>query len=188
LPAEADRPNPRRARLTKQLKQARAQMARLQAELGEQVEANAEQQRSTVRGFKIALAELRRQLHAAEQRIERLRHRRQKEPKRIAASDQKQLPKEKKLVVDALKMVAYQVETELLGMLQGQYARTEDEGRTFLQAVFQSAAQVNVLPGLLQVTMAAQSSPHRTQALAQLWAKLNAQTTCYPGSDLRLQF
>ena len=95
------------------------QEARLQAALGEQVEANAEQQRSTVRGFKIAQAELRRQLHAAEQRVERLRRRRQKEPKRIAASDQRQLPKEKKLVVDALKMVAYQVETELLGMLQG---------------------------------------------------------------------
>ena len=160
----------------------------MQAELGEQVEANAEQQRSTVRGFKIAHAELRRRLQAAEQRFERLRRRRQKEPKRIAASDQKQLPKEKKLVVDALKMVAYQVETELLGMLQGEYTRAEDEGRTFLQAAFQSAAEVKVLPGMLQVTIAAQSSPHRTQALTQLCAKLNSQITCYPGSDLRLQF
>src|SRR5439155_749681 len=42
LPAEADRPNPRRAQLNKQLRQARAEVARLQAELGEQVEANAE--------------------------------------------------------------------------------------------------------------------------------------------------
>lgn len=188
LPAEADRPNPRRARLTKQLKKARAEVARLQAELGEQVEANSEQQRSTVRGFKIAHAELRRQLQAAEQKVERLRRRRHQEPKRIPASDLRQLPKEKKLVVDALKMIAYQVETELLGLLQGEYARTEDEGRTFLQAVFQSAAEVKVLPGVLQVTIAAQSSPHRTEALAQLCAKLNAQTTCYPGTDLRLQF
>jgi transposase len=188
LPAAADRPNPRRAQLNKQLRQARAEVARLQAELGEQVEANAEQQRSTVRGFKIAHAELRRQLQAAEQRVERLRRRRQKEPKRIPASDRKQLPKEKKLVVDALKMVAYQVETELLGLLHGEYARVEDEGRTFLQAVFQSRAEVKVMPGVLQVTIAAQSAPHRTQALAQLCVKLNAQTTCYPGSDLRLQF
>jgi transposase len=188
LPAGADRPNPRRARLTRQLQQARAEVTRLQAALGAQVEANAEQQRATVRGFKIAHAELRSQLHAAEQRVERLCRRRQQEPKRIPANDRQQLPKEKKLVVDAVKMVAYQVETELLGLLQGDYARTADEGRTFLQAVFQSSAAVQVLPGVLQVTIAAQSSPHRTEALAQLCAKLNAQTTCYPGSDLRLQF
>ena len=188
LPAEADRPNPRRARLSKQLRQARAEVARLQAELGEEVEANAEQRRSTVRGFKIAHAELRRQLQTAEQRVERLRRRRRQEPKRIPASALKQLPKEKKLVVDALKMVAFQVETELLGLLQGEYARAEDEGRTFLQAVFQSSATVKVMPGVLHVTIAAQSSPHRTQALGQLCDKLNAQTTCYPGSDLRLQF
>jgi hypothetical protein len=188
LPAEADRPNPRRARLTKQLQQARAEVTRLQSELGAQVEANTEQQRASVRGFKIAHAELRHRLHLAEQRVERLRRRRQKEPKRISASDRQQLPKEKKLVVDAFKMVAYQVETELLGLLEGEYARTADEGRTFLQAVFQSSAAVQVLPGVLQVTIAAQSSPHRTAALGQLCAKLNAQTTCYPGSDLRLQF
>ena len=141
-----------------------------------------------MRGFKIAHAELRRQLQTAEQRVERLRRRRRQEPKRIPASALKQLPKEKKLVVDALKMVAFQVETELLGLLQGEYARAEDEGHTFLQAVFQSSATVKVMPGVLHVTIAAQSSPHRTQALGQLCDKLNAQTTCYPGSDLRLQF
>ena len=43
-------------------------------------------------------------------------------PKRIPASDLEALKTEKKLIVDAIRMAAYQVETELLGMLAGHYA------------------------------------------------------------------
>ena len=93
----------------------------------------------------------------------------------------------KKLLVDSIKMAAYQVETELLGMLQEHYARATDEGRTLLHAAFQSAARLEVTEGELRVTIAAQSSPHRTAALAALCAQLDAIPTTFPGTRLRLR-
>jgi len=84
-------------------------------------------------------------------------------------------------------MSAYQVETELLGMLQKHYARTRDEGRTFLAAAFQSPARLEIAEGELRVTIAAQASPHRTAALAALCEELDAKAAIFPGTNLRLR-
>jgi hypothetical protein len=185
---EGDRPNPKRRRVEKRLRQARAEVVRLQAALGEQAEANEEKERPTMRGFKIAHADLRAQLQAAEGSVSRLEQRLERLPKRIPASDLKVLKREKKYVVDAIKMTAYQIETELLEMLREHYPRTEDEGRTFLQSAFQSCGRLEVGENELRVTLAAQSSPHRSRALAALCEKLNALATCFPGTNLRLLF
>ena len=101
--------------------------------------------------------------------------------------DRKRLRKQRRLVVDAVKMVAYRVEGRLLEMLRSMYARTEDDGRTFLQAAFQSAGSLQVSDTDLTVTLAPQSSPHRTQALTQLCERLNALGTTFPGTKLRLR-
>ena len=143
--------------------------------------------RPTMRGFKIAHAALRRQLQPAEMQVQRLFQKRKAIAKRIPASDLQKLKTEKKLLVDSTKMAAYQVETELLGMLQEHYARATDEGRTLLHAAFQSAARLEVTEGELRVTIAAQSSPHRTAALAALCAQLDAIPTTFPGTRLRLR-
>lgn len=183
---EGDRPNPQRRPVEKGLRQARAEVVRLQAALGEQAEANEESQRPTMRGFKIAHAELREQLRAEEARVSRLEQKLEGLPKRVPASDLKVLKRDKKYVVDAIKLTAYQIETELLEMLREDYQRTEDEGRTFLQAAFQSCGRLEVEANELRVTLAAQSSPHRSRALAALCEKLNALDTCFPGTNLRL--
>jgi transposase len=60
-PPAGDRPNPQRRRVKKRLRQAKAEVVRLQAALGEEVESNEEGERPTMRGFKIAHAELREQ-------------------------------------------------------------------------------------------------------------------------------
>jgi transposase len=187
VPSEADRPNPQRRPVMKRLRQAQAEVMRLQAALGEEAAANAEAERPTMRGFKIAHAELRRQLQGAEARVQRLKEKLRQLPKRIPASDLRALKQEKRLIVDAIKIIAYQIETKLLGMLQEHYARTEDEGRTLLQAAFQSCGRLEVLPEELRVTIAAQSSPHRTQALAALCTHVNALGTCFPGTNLQLR-
>ena len=162
-------------------------MTRLRTELGEAAAANAEALRPTMRGFKIAHAELRGKLEKAEARVARLMQQRKGVPKRISASDMEALKTEKKLIVDAIRMAAYQVETELLGMLAGHYARTEDEGRTLLHAAFQSPAQLEVAEGELRVTIAEQSSPHRTAAVAALCTQLDAIGVTFPGTNLRLR-
>jgi hypothetical protein len=184
---EIDRPNPQWSRLDKRVKKAKAEVARLRAELGRQATENEESRRRTVRGFKIAHADLRRQLEQAESRLERLYARRKATAKRIPANDLETLKKEKKLVVDSIKMTAYQVETELFRMLGDHYARTEDEGRTLLHAVFQSPARLEVYEDELHLTIAAQSSPHRTQAVAALCKQLDALRILFPGTNLRLR-
>jgi hypothetical protein len=185
---EGDRPNPQRRRVEKRLRQARAEVVRLQAGLGEQAEANEESQRPTMRGFKIAHAQQREQLRAAQARVDRLQRKLQKLPKRVPASDLKVLKKEKKYVVDAVKLTAYQIETQLLEMLREHYQRTDDEGRTFLQSAFQACGRLEVGVNELRITLAKQSSPHRSRALAALCEKLNALDACFPGTHLRLHF
>jgi transposase len=179
--------NPKWLRLTRQLKVARAEVKRLQSELGQEAAANEESARRTMRGFKIAHAKLREELQKAEAKVDRLLRQRKKVPPRVPASDRKTLKTEKKLIADTIKMAAYQVETQLLGMLQDHYARADEDGRTLLQAAMQSSARLDVADGELRVTIAAQSSPHRTAALAALCEQLDALAIPFPGTPLRLR-
>jgi transposase len=184
---ELDRPNPEWNKVDKRLRKAKAEVTRLEAELGAKASANQEATRPTMRGFKVAHAVLRNRLKQAKVRVQRLYEKRKAIPKRIPASDLATLKTEKKLIMDSIKMAAYQVETELFGLLQDHYARCDDEGRTLLHSVFQSSARLEVSDGELRVTIAAQSSPHRTQALATLCEKLNAAGSLFPGTQLRLR-
>jgi hypothetical protein len=181
---EMTRPNPERKGVAKKLQQAREEVMRLQAQLGAEAEANKEQQRPTMRGFKIAQACLRQELAAAESREQELAQQQRELPRRVPAAGVKTLKKEKKLIVDAIKIIAYQCETELLNRLGPHYARAEDEGRTLLHAAFQSSARIEVSETELRITMARQSSPHRSEALAKVCQELDAEEVCYPGSSL----
>jgi transposase len=185
--AAATRPNPERKRVGKERQQAKKEVASLRAELGAEAAANEEQQRPTMRGFKIAQARLREQLEQAELRERTLAEQQRQLPKRVPAKGVKTLKKEKKLIVDAIKIIAYQCETALLDLLRPLYARADDEGRTLLQAAFQSSASMKVTETELQITLCAQSSPHRSEALAKLCRELDEQRFCYPGSRLRVR-
>jgi transposase len=182
----ADRPNPARRPVERALTAARTRMQRLQAELGEAAGDSKKSSQRTMRGFKIAHAELRAELAEAEQEVSRLKAQLQNLPKRAPANDLKTLTTEKKLIVDTIKMAAYQVETELLAMLREHYPRTDDEGRTLLQAAFQSTGRMEIREDELFVELLPQSSPHRTEAIRALCEKLNALSARFPGTDLRL--
>jgi hypothetical protein len=184
---EVTRPNPERLGVGKERQQARAEVLRLRAQLGAEAEANEEQQRPTMRGFKIAQASLRQQLEEAQLRERELAEQQRQLPKRVPAKGVKTLKKEKKLIVDAIKIIAYQCETALLDRLRPHYVRADDEGRTLLHAAFQSSASMEVTETELRITLAAQSSPHRSEALAKLCRELDAEGICYPGSSLRVR-
>jgi hypothetical protein len=51
-----------------------------------------------------------------------------------------------------------------------------------------SAADLEVTQTELRVTLAAQSSPHRTRAVAALCKELNQTKFIFPGSRLRLHY
>jgi transposase len=183
---EADRPNPARRPLERQLAAARARVQKLQAQLGELVESSGSSPQRTLRGFKIAHAKLRAELAEAEEEMGRVKTELSDLPKRIPANDVKTLKTEKKLIVDTIKMTAYQVETDLLRLLTKHYVRSDDEGRTLLQAAFQSTARLEVREKELYVELAPQSSPHRTAAIQALCTELNALGAKFPGTGLRL--
>jgi transposase len=188
-----DVPNPAWARVDAQLRQAQAQLDRLQAEYGLEALTNLEQQRPTMRGFKIAHTKLRQKIGAARQRVLQFSARRAKVPRRVPVQSLSpepvvKLAPEIKHLTNLVKMVAYQAESELVRALAPHYCRVEDEGRTLIQAALLSSADLEVTAKELRVTLLPQSSPHRTRAIAALCDELNALNVAFPGSRLRLHY
>jgi transposase len=184
-------PNPAWAAINTQLQQARAQLDRLQAEYGLEAFVNLEQHRRTMRGFKIAQGKLGQRIAAAWERVVALEKRRTAVPRRVPVQTVLEDPAvklapERKHLTNVLKIVAYQAESELLRQVAPHYHRVADEGRTLIQAALASAADLEVTQTELRVTLAPQSSPHRTRAIAALCAELNQTNTLFPGSSLRL--
>ena len=85
-------------------------------------------------------------------------------------------------------MVAYQAESDLVRLVEPQYARAEDEGRTLIQSVLAAPADLELTADELLVRVASLSSPHSTHAVEALCAELNTRTTRFPGTRLRLRF
>lgn len=98
------------------------------------------------------------------------------------------LPEKRKRLYDGLKTVAYQIETALANAVAPFYHRSEDEGRTLISAALRSCGNLEVKADELIVSLAPQSSPHRTQAIADLCRLLDATATRFPGSSLRLRY
>ena len=186
-------PNPAWVALDAQLRQAFAQLDRLQAEYGLEAQINLEKERPTMRGFKIAHGKLGQNLHRACQRILQLEKRRNAVPRRvpIQATTEEPIVKlapERKHLTSLIKMVAYQAESDLLRLVAPYYPRVEDEGRTLIQSALASTADLEVTDTELRVTLALLSSPHRTRAIAEVCEELNQTETIFPGSQLRLRY
>jgi transposase len=186
-------PNPERRALDKEIRAARADLARLEREYGAAAAANAEQRRPTMRGFKIAHSRLGKQLRIARARVAQLFAQRRHLPQRVEVNDLSEqavvkLATERKHLTDIIKMVAYQAESDLLALLRPHYARVDQEGRTLLHELFAAAGDIRVCDSELHITLAPLSSPHRTRAAQALCAMLDQTATIFPGSRMRLRF
>ena len=186
-------PNPAWAAVDAQRRQAYAHLDRLQAEYGLEALTNLEEQRRTMRGFKTAQGTLGRKIWSAWQRIEQLEKRRAAIPRRVPVQSVThqsvvKLAPERKHLTNLIKMLAYQAESDLLRMVAPHYRRAGQEGRTLLQSALASAADLEVTETELRVTLAPQSSAHRTRAIAALCDQLNQTETLFPGSRLRLHY
>src|SRR5215472_8685439 len=186
-------PNPERRALDKEIRTARADLTRLEREYGVAAANNAEQRRPTMRGFKTVHARLGKQLRKPRAHLARLLDKRHNVPKRVEVRDLSErtvvkLATERKHLTDIIKMVAYQAESELIGLLRPHYARIHQEGRTLLHELFATAGDIRVSDSELEITLAPLSSPHRTLAAQALCDILNKTTTVFPGSRLRIRF
>jgi len=186
-------PNPHRKTLDKQIKAARAELAKLEQKYGEAAIDNPENNRPTMRGFKIAYGKLGKQIRDAKKKLDKLIARRKALPKRVEVRDLGEaavikLATERKHLTNIIKMVAYQAESDLLTMLRSHYARAEQEGRTLLHDLFACSGDISVAHDELRITLAPLSSPHRTEAVRSLCEPLNQTETRFPGTGLRLHF
>jgi len=186
-------PNPERRALDKQIRTARADLAKLEREFGAAAANNAEQRRPTMRGFKIAHSRLGKQLRKARARVSRLFDQRRNLPRRVEVRELNgrtvvRLVTERKHLTDIIKMVAYQAESDLIALLRPHYARVDQEGRTLLHELFATAGDIHVDDGELNLTLAPLSSPHRTHAAHALCQILDKTATIFPGSRLRIRF
>jgi prepilin-type processing-associated H-X9-DG protein len=186
-------PNPAWATLGAQLRQAYAHLDRLQKEYGLEAWSNLEQQRRTMRGFRIAHTKLGQAILRAWERVQQLEKRRTRVPKRVPVQSVTEAPvvklaPERKHLTNLIKMVAYQAESDLLRLVAPHYKRAGDEGRTLIQTALSSAADIEVTRTELSVRLAPLSSAHRSRAIAALCRELNKTNTLFPGSELRLHF
>ncbi len=186
-------PNPVWAVVDAKFHQAQAQLDRLQAEYGLEAFTNLEEQRPSMRGFKIAQGKLAQKICNAVQRFLHLQKRRAAVPRRVPiqkTTDEPivKLAPERKHLTNLIKMVAYQAESALLRIVASHYPRVNEEGRTLIQSALASAADIEVKDRELRVTLAPMSSAHRTRAIAALCEELNRTETIFPGSRLRLTY
>lgn len=194
-PADPERsvPNPRKAAGSARLAEARSDVARLERELGAKVEDNAESKRSTVRGFKIAHAQLRTQLEFARRRVEVLEESLRAIPARVAVKELVppgeevvKLAPERKLLTDAVKMAAYRAESKLVELVRPYFARADDEGRVFVKEALALSADLEVDGVDVTVRLEPMSAPRFTRALEAPCSALNAMQPRFTESRYRL--
>ena len=183
LSTEIDRPNPAVKAIDKELRQVKEDLAAEERALGQQLRDTID-----VAASEESIQDLLERQAALQARIDGLKEEKKQLPKRVSTSNEKTLKREQRLLTDAIKMSAYQVEGALMNMLQDIYARNDDEGRTLLQAAFQSRGSIEVTSSEILVTLEPQSSPHRTHAVSKLCEQINALgDTRFPGTNRLLK-
>ena len=129
-------------------------------------------------------------VQAAQTQIENLRAELAKLPERVPAGESglRRLKSEMKLLSIALKLTAYELETQLLERIRPHYANHAKEGRKLIAAALHSPGSIRLQPGQILVKLAPQTSPNRTRAVAKLCESLNQLNPLFPGTKSRIVF
>ena len=195
-PADPERnvPNPAVKKKKQELFQAKARLKKAEQVYGQKAYDNPEQKRRTVRGFKISHAELGREISRLRETCERLAAGVRALPDRVPlrkVMDGKavvRLERERKIITDTLKMVAYRAETQLANLVGPLLPFRDDEARKFIRQVFELPA--DLLPDYEQeklvVRLHSMANPRSNHALGALCDVLNDFNVCYPKTKLRL--
>ena len=139
-------PNPKRKALKQKLQAVSQEVEALEAELGRALDQNEETKHRTPRGLKIAHSRLRRRVAERRQALTRLHNRLRHTPALIAATEvdktRSLLREDRRLVVNAIKLAAYNSERLLALRFNEYYGRRKDAF-----SVFRALMQ---LPGKVQ--------------------------------------
>jgi hypothetical protein len=197
-PADPERsvPNPAVKEKKRELGSVNAKLTKAEQAYGRKAHDNQEQKRRTVRGFKISQVELGREIKRLRAARERLAAELKALPARVPVREVMhgepvvRLERERKIITDTLKMVAYRAETQLANLVGPLLPYRDDEARKFMRQVFELPA--DILPdyqrGKLVVRLHSMTTPRDNRALAALCGVLNDLKVCYPHTNLRLFF
>jgi hypothetical protein len=184
--------SPQRAALQKKLKAAKSARAKL---LEHRVDL-APGQKARVGKRAVGEEELDRLIAKRESEIDKLKAAVAKLPEKVALDTildpEKivQLERERKVLVDAIKLTAYRAESTLARRIEPFFARHDDEARKFLKTIFQATA--DLLPderrGTLTIRFHGLANPRASRALRELCDLVSESNVCYPGTRLRLRF
>jgi len=187
-------PNPARREVDKELRAARAKLAKLQEGYGTTALDYLDGRSPTMRVFTAAEKQIRQEIADVGDHMAKLVVQRKSLPARIQlaqtpkGAETVKLSTECKHLTNVLKMVAYQIESDLVEQIRPHYARIEDEGRTLIQTALQSSAEIAPAGKELHIKIAPLSSPHRSLAIAALCETLNQTNTPFPGTNLVMRF
>ena len=99
----------------------------------------------------------------------------------------KSLAKDKKLIVDTVKMIAYRAETAMVGMIR-QYMSRKDDARALLRQVFKT--EVDIKPdyknNTLEISLHHLTNRASDKIIQELCEQINKTETIYPDTNLRL--
>ena len=193
-PADAERlvPHPERKKLEQRIKTAQTALGQLVGRRGDLKPGAV----LRVKGRTLDEDEVDQLLRQREHDIKHLKQRRDALPKEVPLDQVLdleqivQLERERKLLTDAFKMIAYRAESQLARWVAPLFKRHEDEARKFLRSVFRATADLipDAQLSTLTVRFHGLANPRATRALPGLCDVVNATSTCYPGTKLRLQF
>jgi len=195
-PADPERsvPNPAVKVKKCELSKIKARLTKAEQAYGQKTYDNPERKRRTVRGLKISQADLGREIKKLRSLCERLKTELKAVPRRVPVKDLMagkpvvQLERERKIITDTLKMVAYRAETQLANLVGPLLPCRSDEARKFMRQVF--ALPADIVPdydqGTLIVRLHSMTTPRDNRTLATLCTVLNDLQIRYPNTELRL--
>jgi hypothetical protein len=187
-------PNPARKAIDKELRKARAHLNKMKETYATVFLDYFQGHTPTQRAFTSAEKKIHREIQDAADRITELVTKQKSLPARVPLAETRpdqnlvKLSTERKHLTNVLKLVAYQIESDLVNLIRPHYARTDDEGRTLIQTALESSATLEPTKNELRITLSPLSSPHRSQAVAALCETLNETETVFPGTRLRMRF
>jgi transposase len=195
-PADPERsvPNPAVKKKKLELSRIKAKLTKAEQAYGQKAHDNSEQKRRTVRGFKISHAELGRKIKKLRSECEQLSSEIKDLPSRVPVRETMagepivQLERERKIITDTIKMVAYRAETQLANLVGPMLPCRGDEARKFMRQVFELPADLypEYEQGKLIVRLHGMTTPRDNRALSSLCNVLNTLGVCYPDTNLRL--
>lgn len=191
-------PNPEKKELKKGMNKKRNQLKKKKEEYGSKASENDEKQCRTMRGFNISNPGLKSEIKQLEKEVATLESEIKSLPEKVKIkqilSEDKivKLETEKKRLTDTIKMTCYRAETEMVNILaQTQcFARTMDEGRTFIKSVFQHTADIlpNYEDGKMEIRFHTMPTNRENQALKKLCEVVNKEKFSYPKTNLQMVF